>query len=364
MISKSRLIDECEFDIESSNIFEQFDILIDSLNDEGNLTFTGQLAAEYQIRQHLKNNILINNAFQNLTNPRVSRPIFVIGLPRSGTTFLFNLLSKDKKNRSPLFWEMTKPFPLVHGQNMKKKLRVMQSELLLFFKDKFIPNLDELHTIHSESPEECLLIKIFALQSIFYFYMANTPTYLDYLSTADTRISYDIHYKFLSLLETQHKPHRWLLKDPSHLGNLEEVLNYYPDASFVHITRDPVETIPSVCSLTTQVRKGFSKDIDLYDLGSKTLKFWSNSYKKNEIQKNSLNSNCYFQIKYTDFIENPIDQVKDIYRNFNISLDDETEMKMKNYLDEGLKENKRKHIYTLEDYGLVPKEVHNTLFEI
>ena len=94
MISKSRLIDECEFDIESSNIFEQFDILIDSLNDEGNLTFTGQLAAEYQIRQHLKNNILIKG-FANVENlKKNNQQAIFIGIHQSNWEVLVPMLDR------------------------------------------------------------------------------------------------------------------------------------------------------------------------------------------------------------------------------------------------------------------------------
>ena len=94
------------------------------------------------------------------------------------------------------------------------------------------------------------------------------------------RIAYSRRFKFLSILERQQKPQRWLLKDPSHLGNLDEILNYYPDARFIHIIRDPAETIPSICSLTAQVRKGFSSNIDLHDIGKRTINFGSSQIKR------------------------------------------------------------------------------------
>ena len=101
--------------------------------------------------------------------------------------------------------------------------------------------------------------------------VASRSDYLDYLAEANKRESYLWHHKFLRVLEENGKPERWLLKDPSHLGNLEEILGVYPDACFIHIRRDPSETLPSICSLTKQVRRGFSKNIDLNELGQKTL---------------------------------------------------------------------------------------------
>ena len=361
MLEKSNIVLGVEQEIVDTDCEESLDVLIESINKEGNLTYFGELAAQYQIRQHLNNRSLIQKTYKTLDSQKVSKPIIVIGLPRSGTTFLFNLLSKDESNRSPLFWEMMKPLPLVKKDSISELSRVIRSDAILFFKERFIPKLDDLHRIRSKSPEECLLIKVFALQSILYFYMANTPTYLDYLSKSNSRVSYKWHHKFLRVLEETHKPERWLLKDPSHLGNLEEILSFYPDACFIHICRDPAETLPSICSLTSQVRKGFTDSVDLRKLGGKTLEFWTNSNTKNELQKQNISSEHYMQIEYTDLVNDPINLIKDIYTKFQFPLNEITLEKMNNYVEEGSKEAKAKHDYCLEDYGLDLQDVHNKL---
>jgi hypothetical protein len=237
----------------------------------------------------------------------------------------------------------------------------MRSRSILFSKNRFISKLDDMHAITATSPEECLLIKVFALRSILYFYMANTPSYLSYLEDSDKTVSYLWHRRFLKILQSQYKPKRWLLKDPSHLGNLEEILSIYPDACFIHIHRDPAETIPSICSLTSQVRKGFTDSIDLNELGERTLDFWENSKKKNEAQKNNLNDDQYIDIYYEDFIKNPLKTVENIYKNFNFSFSKENKELTESYIEESAKTSKEKHIYTLEEYGLDKKEVHNRL---
>ena len=361
MINKRIIVESFVADEKSSISFESLNVLIDSINKEAELTFFGEKAASYQIKQHLRNRHLIASEFKDLNTQKISSPIIVIGLPRSGTTFLFNLLAKDKLNRSPLFWEMMNPLPLAKPNSIREKYRVLRSDAILYFKEKYIPNLDDLHKIRSISPEECLLIKVFALQSIMYFYMANTPTYLEYLKGSDTSESYIWHSRFLRILEETRKPERWLLKDPSHLGNLDEILGIYPEAKFIHITRDPSETLPSICSLTHQVRRGFSNTINLNELGQQTLDFWSASNDKNEKQKAYLTSQKYFTVQYRDLIEDPINLIKDIYRNFKFHLNEDTLMSMESYIETGKKEAKAKHKYTLEDYGLTREEVHNKL---
>ena len=361
MLNLSKIIDKIGIDSSDVDYHEPLDILIRSIKDEADLTLLGTVAAEYQIKEHLRNRSLISQAFDKVNSEQVSQPIIVIGLPRSGTTFLFNLLSKDLDNRSPLFWEMMKPLPLVNPKSFFEKSRIFRSDSILYIKEKFIPQFDNIHAIRSDSPEECLLIKVFALQSIFYFYMANTPSYLEYLTNADTGMSYDWHYKFLKILEKTHKPKRWLLKDPSHLGNLEEILNRYPDACFIHIKRDPSETLPSICSLTSQVRRGFSNHLDLEDLGRRTLDFWAKSNDKNDSQISKIPNEKYLQVYYDDLLEDPINLIKDIYNKFSLPLNNLTLSQMRDYVETGTKEAKMKHKYSLEDYGLDKKEVHNKL---
>ena len=95
MLNLSKIIDRVGLDSSDTDYQEPLDVLIRSINKEANLTFLGNLAVEYQIKEHLWNRSLISQAYNDVNSENVSQPIIVIGLPRSGTTFLFNLLSKD-----------------------------------------------------------------------------------------------------------------------------------------------------------------------------------------------------------------------------------------------------------------------------
>ena len=361
LLDAGKLLQSLSVDLGEDDYQEPLHILIQSLNEEANLTYFGKLACEYQIKKHLSVRGQIFQKSRSLPNSSISRPVFVIGLPRSGTTFLFNLLSIDPDHRSPLFWEMMNPLPLCKPGSITEKTRVIRSKAILFSKNRFISKLDDIHAIKATNPEECLLIKGFALRSILYFYMANTPSYLSYLENSDRTVSYLWHRRFLKVLQSGYKPKRWLLKDPSHLGNLDEILSIYPDACFIHIHRDPAETIPSICSLTSQVRKGFTDHTDLNELGKKTLDFWENSKQKNEAQKNSLNNDQYMDIYYDDFIKSPLQTIEAIYANFNFSFDEKIKELVEFNIEKSVKTHKEKHIYTLEEYGLDKKEVHNRL---
>ena len=361
LLNAEKLLQSLNLDLGEDDYEEPLNILIESVNNEANLNYFGKLAFEYQIKKHLKIRSQIFQKSRSLPNANISTPVFVIGLPRSGTTFLFNLLSLDSEHRSPLFWEMMNPLPLCKPGSFAESMRVMRSRTILFSKNRFISKLDDLHEITARSPEECLLIKVFALRSVLYFYMANTPTFLSYLEQSDRTVSYLWHRRFLKVLQTVYKPKRWLLKDPSHLGNLDEILSIYPDARFIQIHRDPAETIPSICSLTSQVRRGFTDSVNLHELGKRTLEFWENSKKRNEKQMKNLKDDQYIDVYYEDLIKNPLLVIQEIYTKFNFSLEKENKELMKSYIEKSVITRKEKHIYTLEEYGLNKKEVHNRL---
>ena len=118
------------------------------------------------------------------------------------------------------------------------------------FQKKLITRLELIHPNQTPDPEECLLITPFSLKSLLYSYMARIPSYEDYFKKADEASVLLWHSRFLQVLDNFNRPKRWLLNDPGHIGRLHEILTVYPEASFIQINHDPVETIPSICSCT------------------------------------------------------------------------------------------------------------------
>ena len=336
-------------------------ILVDSLKNEASLNIVGRLALRFQIVNHLRTRSRIYKFISEDNLPRPARPIFVIGLPRSGTTSLFKLLSTDQNHRSPLVWEMFYPFPLVTAMSGKYKRRLQKTDLLMYLERKLIPGLDSIHPIHSTDPEECLLITTFSLRSLVYSYMARIPRYEDFLSNCDFTPAFLWHSRFIQVLESQNRPQRWLFKDPCHIGHLSEILTIYPDACFIHIHRDPVETIPSICSLSLKTRSSFSRENDKNEIGQRTLEFWEKALKKGTNERTEMNSDQFFDLRFNDFINEPIKQIESIYSHFGFDLDKQTKNNMISSIQQASKEDTDKHFYSLEEFGLSEKSVQDTL---
>ena len=337
---------------------EPLEILTHSLNKHNKFNSFGKIAFNHQLKNRLKTRKHLHQLHLTKTFSDPSDPVFVIGLPRSGTTLLFNLLSLDDAHRSPQYWEIMNPFPLAKTLKEKeKKIRKVNRELKLA--KTLIPNLRNLHTIRAETPEECEQIATMNVRSFVYLCMADIPEYVDYLKECSFDSVFEWHKKFFQVLEINSKPERWLLKDPSHIGHLPEILQTYPNAKFIHIHRDPIESVGSFCSLTKNIRLAFSKRIDPKSIGQTVVDFWVHNLNKGIEDRKNILSNNIVDINYHDFIKSPLDCIKNSYAHLGFDMTIKTENSIQNYISKGTNKSKIAHSYSLDEYGLTEKKVRD-----
>ena len=136
--------------------------------------------------------------------------------------------------------------------DIKKRQWKINAELR--FARTIIPKLRYMHHIRAQTPEECELLATINVRSFVYMCMANVPEYVEYLKDCSFNSVFAWHKKFFQMLELSGRPKRWLLKDPSHIGHIPEILSTYPNAKFINIHRDPKESIASFCSLAKNIR--------------------------------------------------------------------------------------------------------------
>ena len=333
---------------------EPLEILIHSLNKNNKFNQFGKIAFNHQLKNRLKvrrdlEQLHLNNSFSE-----PSDPVFVIGLPRSGTTFLFNLLSLDVAHRSPLYWEIMSPLPITKNEKEEyKRERKINRELKLA--KTLIPKLRAMHTIRANTPEECEQIATMNVRSFVYMCMADVPEYIDYLKYCSFDSVFMWHKRFFQALELNGKPKRWLLKDPSHIGHLPEILKTYPNAKFIHIHRDPTDSVGSFCSLTKNVRSAFSRKVNTNDIGKTVIDFWNHNLNKGMEDRRQLSSNQIIDINYHDFIQSPLNQIKNVYLQLGFDMTIETENNIESYLSQNQGNTKSDHQYSLDEFGLDKK---------
>ena len=356
-ISVKDMIGNLEGQLGEDDYTEPLEILINSANRNNKFNFYGTFAFKNQLKDRLKMRSKLHAFMQGKNLPDIADPIFVTGLPRSGTTFLFNLLALDNSHRSPKYWEIMSPLPLAKTDfDVKKREWKINAELK--FARTIIPKLRYMHHIRAQTPEECELLATINVRSFVYMCMADVPEYVEYLKDCSFESVFKWHKKFFQMLELNGKPKRWLLKDPSHIGHIPEILYTYPNAKFVNIHRDPKESIASFCSLAKNIRSAFSKNINPKKIGDVILDFWQHNLNKGIAEKEKLSNEQFVDVSYSDFINNPLGSVKDIYVKLGLDIDIETENAMKSYLLNQREIKKQKHRYSLEEFGLDDNKIY------
>lgn len=334
---------------------EPLEILINSLN-KNKLNIFGELAFKHQLKRRLKTRKLLYTEFKKNTYCDPADPLFVIGLPRSGTTFLFNLLYQDPSYRSPLYWEIMNPLPITKdNKEINRRIRKVNRDLLIG--KTIIPKLRTIHTIRAQMPEECEQIATMHAKSFVYICMANVPEYAEYLKTCDFDSVFKWHKRFFQVIEGNNRPKRWLLKDPSHIGHIPSILKTYPNAKFINIHRNPTKAVGSFCSLTSNIRSSFTKKIDKAAIGETVIDFWSHNVKQGMIDRDLIPENNITDVMYEDFIKNPLLEIKSIYSNLQLDMTIEAENNIQSYLSKGSSKSKSKHQYSIQDFDISEQNI-------
>ena len=258
---------------------------------------------------HLKNNnfLKLNKIIERnpeILNIKIVTPIFILGLNRTGTTYLHKLISLNDKFITPSIIDM-----LYIGDESSGEKRSLCEDIINSFKSRV--NFRGIHEIDIDSPEE----DFFPLEHCF----SSDTNFIRYgvKTTQDLGQAYALHkkwFQYLSYIKKSDK--RWLFKMPFHLNNLDYLFQTYPDAIVIQIHRNPIEIMPSWCNLVEQVRS-ISLNSKNKDIAMEQLKFMSDMY------KNSLNyeyKNKKIDIQYNDLIKNPKDVVEYIYEELNIDF--------------------------------------------
>ena len=178
-----------------------------------------------------------------------------------------------------------------------------------------------------------------------------------YLVDKDSTEVYETEKLALQVLSSTNPPKEfWVLKDPSDSNHIKYLHKVFPDANFVHLHRNPLQTVPSFCSLT-QTATSTLLDSVLIESYSRVIANYMiegerNVYRYRLSLPRSVDSKIFHDVEYQEFIKDPIGTVQSIYNHFGYSFDDEFVHDMRLYLDENPKGKHGVHNYTLEQFKL------------
>lgn len=325
--------------------------------DEGRLNAVGEAALEGMAVGCLRARLQVvdwHATHPELAATSVERPIFLIGLPRTGTTALSHLLSVDPANRSLYKWEADDPTPppTADWRSDPRFIAAAEAPDLL---DMINPGFKSIHHDPVDMPIECATVLGQHFTSLHLSTTFFLPSYMEWVRTADHSPAYAWHRSVLQVLQSGHGG-RWQLKSPVHLVDPRSLLATYPDARFVLTHRDPVDIVASVCSLARSLGGTFS-DADWSDYVRETWPEVVADLVDSQLafraeQESIGNGDAFVDVSYTRLVRDPIGAARDVYADLGEELSPEAEAAMQQHIATHVKDRFGGHSYTLEDWGL------------
>jgi len=345
----------------SDYMMEGLSALVDSFNREANPS--PEIVEDFRIYciTNAIKGISILHTLENvpdIVDKKITRPLFIIGMPRTGTTFLHYLLGDDPNGRALQGWETyTCPVPMPEPATYHNDPRIEAfRQGMEGFYEK-IPEHRAAHHVQSDAPEECIGLFAIQLHAHVEFAKYNVPSYASWLVNRDMRPAYEFYKKELQCLSYHFPdgPH-WILKAPFHLYFLDVLAEVFPDACFVQTHRDLRNVVPSGISLTHQLRSYYSpteKDV----LGKQILDSMSEMAHIGINHRKKLDPSRFLDVSYKELTRDPIGVTRHIYDTFGYEFTPSYLEQLNIRLKKSPKNKHGVHQYTLEEYGLSLQKV-------
>lgn len=309
-------------------------------------TLTERLVTRLQMRDAI-------NRHPEILELEIEQPMIVTGLPRSGTSALFNLLDSDPAARGLLLWETTfpQPFPgLKQGQDDPRMVAMAE-----YMKANRNPEFDKIHYANATTPEECCLLWVYSFDGVSTGWEYLLEPYGSWLRQRDPEFMYREHREHMQLLQWQRPGRRWLLKAPAHMWAIDTVVKTFPDASLVWGHREPVGVVASICSMTEMVftmHFGDQSPETLTALGPRVMDWYASSLEVGLEDRMALDETRVVDYGFKEFIAEPRQIVERIYQHFELPMPEATQEAIEAHLAKHTRGKHGQHEYKLQRYGL------------
>jgi len=348
-------------DIGDPSCLDGLQRLLDAYASEARFTERGSALAHADLVTYMAIRMKVEGWLKDhpeLLDAPIEKPLFVFGLPRTGTTLAINLLNADPARRSFLRWEAYDPTPpaFPHELSAGPRYQAMQDKTQMAL--QYMPQIAAIHYEDADSPTECQFLMTPSFCSQVYESQADIPSYRQwFLHEADYRPAFRQHKRTLQVLQ-QHSKGRWTLKNPWHPLYLDALTETYPDAQLVMTHRDPAEVVGSICSLIKYVRAVYSDDVDLKGIGESFMDTFQIMIDRADAFKAKHGQRAIHDVQYADVMRDPIATVRGIYDRFDEPFTPEADAAMQAYMADNQKGKHGKHSYDLAEYGLTKEGVH------
>jgi hypothetical protein len=353
-------------DFGDEGFVEPLSVLVAALRDEAPLSAFGRLVSRHFLVQMLIGRLRLEELYRQhpeIEDEVIERPIIVAGLPRTGTTHLFNLLSQDSGLRWIPYWESLEPIPDPAEKLGKdgRDPRIKRGEGTLKFLEWIMPLFNAMHEFTPEGPHEEIQLLAMDFTSVLFESSWHIPSYAKWYQRADRRPAYAFLKRCLKALQYLDRKERWLLKTPEHLLNIGALVETFPDATFVQTHRDPVRITSSLSVMIAYGSRMQQRDADPYEIARYWAARTEDFLRASVRDRHLLPDSQVLDVHFDDFMADMKGTVRRVLDAAGREYTAETDAA----IDRFLRENPRgKHglvDYRLEDLGVDLEERRQAL---
>ena len=334
---------------------------VDELNRGGDLSAEGEQASRNLFVMDTVNRLEGQKwlrDYPEIADEPIVAPVFLEGLPRSGTTYFQYLFDRDPRFRLIRTWQsmMPNPPPGFDPASVTRR-RSAWNEIRKGFPT--FEGFEALHLYDEDGSDEChaFLQQSYGavgLQNVF-----RVPDYFDYiLDEADLVETYSIHKRQLQLLQWKQEARPWALKYPNHVIAMNEILAVYPDARFVMTHRDPVQTLASICKMTFNLRGARCRHpVDPHEVGQHMRHFIQRHIDRIMAFDRSEHGGRVVHVDYYALVDDPVAEMRRIHLGIGIDTPDDIAKAVAAWHRDNPKNARGRNDYTLEQWGLDDAEM-------
>ncbi len=340
--------------------------LLADLDGPARLNDVGRTIVETELVGYLTNRLRIlewRRGHPEVADGAVTRPVVIVGQPRTGTTILYDLLAQDPANRAPLTWEVDQPVPPPERDTCDSDPRIEEADTVAGMADLLIPGFTDFHPLGARLAQECVRMTGGTFRSMIFPTQYHVPDYSHWLLyEADMAPAYAWHRSYLQHLQSRHAGERWLLKSPCHLWSLGALMAEYPDAVVIQTHRDPVRVIASLSALVALLRRMASDQGTVRDAAADYVDDILVGLERSMAARadGTLPAGQVVDVQFTGFMADPFATIGTVYDALDLELTSDTEGRMRRFLDthpgDGGGGGSR---YSFADTGLDPGELRD-----
>ncbi len=345
-------------------------MLCKALATEAKLSEMGASILRQKILGQLINRLRVEDYFAGypeISREEVAPPLVIVGLPRTGTTKLHRLLSRDPRFYWMAFWESQFPVPFPSETLEKPETRIKEARGIVDLMTQAMPKLMAIHPMAAEEADEEVMLMEHSFLSAFDAY-ANIPSYVAWLDQQSQAPAYQYLRRMLQFLQWQKRRRgivgeRWVLKTPHHLLRMDTLLRAFPGARVVQTHRDPVQSIPSIASFIHTLWAIYSNQADPVAAGRSWSERMARALKHTMSVRSRVAGDVFLDVQFRDTVKEPLTVVRRIYALLEWHLSGDAQDSMYRWLAEDAMTHQGGHEYSPEQFGLTEDQLKQDFAE-